>query len=129
MTDASFAMRPAGTVRYAGMIAAILALAALVVLPLFGSPFLVTQFTRILIYAVFAMSLDLLAGYCGLVSLGHAAFFGVAAYVTALLTAKAEVENIAVTLPVSVAGAALAAVAIGALSLRRRPAIMGSART
>jgi branched-chain amino acid transport system permease protein len=93
-------------------------LAALVALPLFGSVFLVTQFTRILIYAVFAMSLDLLVGYCGLVSLGHAAFFGVAAYVTALLPAKAGIENIAVTLPVSLAAAALTAVVIGALSLR-----------
>jgi branched-chain amino acid transport system permease protein len=118
MTDAPFAMQPADTVRYAGMIAVILTLATLVALPLFGSPFVVTQSTRILIYAVFAMSLDLLVGYCGLVSLGHAAFFGVAAYVTALLTAKAEVENIAITLPVSIAGAALTAVVIGALSLR-----------
>jgi branched-chain amino acid transport system permease protein len=118
MTDAPRAMQPAVTARYAGMIAASLTLAALAALPLFGSPFLVTQFTRILIYAVFAMSLDLLVGYCGLVSLGHAAFFGVAAYVTALLTAKAEVENIAVALPISVAVAAVTAVVIGALSLR-----------
>jgi branched-chain amino acid transport system permease protein len=118
MTDAPPAMQPAVTARYAGMIAASLTLAALAALPLFGSPFLVTQFTRILIYAMFAMSLDLLVGYCGLVSLGHAAFFGVAAYVTALLAAKAEVENIAVALPISVAVAALTAVAIGALSLR-----------
>jgi branched-chain amino acid transport system permease protein len=62
--------------------AAALVRAALVALPAFGNPFLVTQFSRVLIYAVFAMSLDLLVGYRGLVSLGHAAFFGIAAYVS-----------------------------------------------
>jgi ABC-type branched-subunit amino acid transport system permease subunit len=42
--------------------AATLVVAALVALPAFGSPFLVTQFSRVLIYAIFAMSLDLLVG-------------------------------------------------------------------
>jgi branched-chain amino acid transport system permease protein len=118
MTEAPLAAAPADSFNYAGLIAALLTLAILVLLPLYGSPFLVTQFTRILIYAIFAMSLDLLVGYCGLVSLGHAAFFGVAAYATALLSSKAGVENIAVTLPVSIAAAALTAVVIGALALR-----------
>ena len=71
-----------------------------------------------MIYAVFAMSLDLLVGYCGLVSLGHAAFFGVAAYATALLAAKAGVENILITLPPSLVAAAVAAAVIGLLTLR-----------
>jgi branched-chain amino acid transport system permease protein len=44
--------------------------------------------THVLIYAIFAMSLDLLVGYTGLPSLGHSAYFGFAAYVTALLTLK-----------------------------------------
>src|SRR5205085_6296879 len=99
-------------------VAAMLLLAALLALPAFGSPFLVTQFSRGLIYAVFAMSLDLLVGYCGLVSLGHAAFFGIAAYVTALLSAKADTSNILLTLPLSVGAAALGALVIGALALR-----------
>jgi branched-chain amino acid transport system permease protein len=104
--------------RYAPAIAAGLVLAALLALPTIGSPFMVTQFVRILIYAMFAMSLDLLIGYCGLVSLGHAAFFGVAAYVTALLASKAGIENILITLPASLIAAALAAAVIGALTLR-----------
>jgi branched-chain amino acid transport system permease protein len=99
-------------------VAGVLVLAALVALPAFGSPFLVTQFSRVLIYAVFAMSLDLLVGYCGLVSLGHAAFFGIAAYVTALLSAKADISNILLTLPLGVLAAALGALVIGALALR-----------
>jgi branched-chain amino acid transport system permease protein len=104
--------------RYAQMIAAGLVLAVLVAMPAIGSPFMVTQFVRILIYAIFAMSLDLLIGYCGLVSLGHAAFFGVAAYVTALIASKAGVESILITLPASLVAAALAAAVIGALTLR-----------
>jgi branched-chain amino acid transport system permease protein len=104
--------------RNAPMIAAGLAVALLVVLPAIGSPFLVTQFVRILIYAIFAVSLDLLIGYCGMVSLGHAAFFGVAAYVTALLADKAGIQSIWITLPASVVAAALTAAVIGALTLR-----------
>jgi branched-chain amino acid transport system permease protein len=98
--------------------AAVLVLAALVALPAFGSPFLVTQLSRVLIYAVFAMSLNLLVGYCGLVSLGHAAFFGIAAYVTALLSAKAGISNMLVALPLSVLAAVVGALVIGALALR-----------
>jgi branched-chain amino acid transport system permease protein len=98
--------------------AAGLVIAALVALPSFGSPFLVTQLSRVLIYAVFAMSLDLLVGYCGLVSLGHAAFFGIAAYATALLSAKADISNIFITLPLSMLAAAFGALVIGALALR-----------
>ena len=119
MTDAPLAITPAWGPRiYAVAGAAGVVLAALVLLPLIGSPFTVTQFTRILIYAMFAMSLDLLVGYCGLVSLGHAAFFGVAAYATALLSAKAGIESLWVTVPASLAAAALTAAIIGALSLR-----------
>jgi branched-chain amino acid transport system permease protein len=119
MTDAPLAIQPArAALRCAPIIAAAVTVAALLALPLLDSPFLVTQFTRVLIYAVFAMSLDLLIGYCGLVSLGHAAFFGVAAYVTALLTSEAGIESLWITLPTSVAAAALAAAVIGVLSLR-----------
>ena len=58
------------------VVAAAAIVAMLAAIPLFDSPYLTTHFTRILIYMIFAMSLDLLVGYCGLVSLGHAAFFG-----------------------------------------------------
>lgn len=95
--------------------AAVLALAAV---PFSDSPFYVAQFTRILVYAIFAMSLDLLVGYAGLVSLGHAAFFGVAAYSAALLANKFDIGNVFIGLPISLAAAAVAAAIIGALSLR-----------
>lgn len=102
------------------VIALLVAIAALAAIPLLGQPFLISQFTRIVIYAIFAMSLDLLVGYCGMVSLGHAAFFGVAAYATALLAEKAGVENILVSLPLSLVAAALASAVIGLLTRRTR---------
>ena len=100
--------------------ALIVALIALAAIPLLDKPFLISQFTRIVIYAIFAMSLDLLVGYCGMVSLGHAAFFGVAAYATALLAERAGVENVLISLPLSLVAAAVAAAVIGLLTLRTR---------
>ena len=86
--------------------------------PSLGHPYLTVHATRILIYAIFAMSLDLLVGYCGLVSLGHAAFFGTAAYATALLSAKLNITDVLILLPLSVLAAAVVAVVIGLLTLR-----------
>src|SRR5262249_41739151 len=60
----------------------------LVAAPPFLPPYALTLLTQILIYGIFAMSLDLLLGYTGLASLGHAAYFGVAAYVVAILTTQ-----------------------------------------
>jgi branched-chain amino acid transport system permease protein len=100
------------------LVAAIVIVAVLAAIPLFHSAFLTAHAARILIYAIFAMSLDLLIGYCGLVSLGHAAFFGVAAYATALLSAKAGIENVLISLPLSVLAAAAVALIIGLLTLR-----------
>ena len=54
----------------AGIIAGVVVLLLLAGIPLLDSVFVTSHVTRILIYAIFAMSLDLLVGYCGLVSLG-----------------------------------------------------------
>src|SRR5574341_756996 len=62
--------------------------ALLVALPPFLPAYPLTLLTQTLIYAIFAMSLDLLLGYTGLPSLGHAAYFGVAAYVVAILATE-----------------------------------------
>jgi branched-chain amino acid transport system permease protein len=102
------------------VVAAAVIVAMLAAIPLFDSPYLTTHFTRILIYVIFAMSLDLLVGYCGLVSLGHAAFFGIAAYTTALLSAKADISNVLIGLPTSLLAAATGALIIGLLTLRTR---------
>jgi branched-chain amino acid transport system permease protein len=60
----------------------------LVTVPPFLSAYPLTLLTQALIYAIFAMSLDVLLGYTGLPSLGHAAYFGVAAYAVAILSTE-----------------------------------------
>lgn len=75
---------------------------------------------KIMIYAIFALSLELLAGTTGLVSLGHAAFFGIGAYVTALATPEAAPASVLVLIPLAVLAAAAYALLVGALSLRTK---------
>jgi branched-chain amino acid transport system permease protein len=96
----------------------IVCLLALAVLPFIADKFTVQLVTRIMIMAIFAMSLDLLVGYTGLVSLGHAAFFGISGYILALSTPQYEAANFWVSLPLAVAGAGVLALAIGCLVLR-----------
>jgi branched-chain amino acid transport system permease protein len=96
----------------------LLALLALALFPLFGSSFYVGMLTRILILAIFAMSLDLLIGFTGLVSFGHAAFYGVGAYAFAIAFQDAGVIHLWQALPLSLAAAALAALVIGWISIR-----------
>ena len=90
----------------------------LAVFPLFGSTFYVQLGAKIMIMAIFALSLDLLVGHTGLVSLGHAAYFGLAAYVLALISPKYEAASVWLTLPVAMAAAAVTALIIGCLVLR-----------
>lgn len=73
--------------------------------------------THVLIYAIFAMSLDLLVGYTGLPSLGHSAYFGFAAYVTALLTLKLAAP-FGLAAPAGLLAAVLVAAAFNLLALR-----------
>ena len=94
------------------------AVAALLALPVFAEKYYLQLFTKILIMAIFAMSLDLLVGYTGLVSLGHAAFFGLGAYVLALLTPQYEGASLWTSLPIAMGAAALLALVIGLLVLR-----------
>jgi len=96
----------------------LIGLAALVALPFFAEKFYVQLFTRILIMAIFAMSLDLLIGYTGLVSFGHAAFYGVAGYILALSTPQYAAANLWISLPLSIVGSGLLAALIGLLVLR-----------
>ena len=86
--------------------------------PLVGTTFYVQLGAKIIIMAIFALSLDLLVGHTGLVSLGHAAYFGVAAYALALLSPKYGAANLWLTLPVAVGAAALVALVIGFFVIR-----------
>lgn len=97
-----------------------IALAALALFPLVASDFYAQMVARMMILGVFAMSLDLLLGVTGLVSLGHAAFFGLAGYALAFLTPAGEPVSLWWTLPAAVAAAALAALVIGFFVVRTR---------
>jgi branched-chain amino acid transport system permease protein len=71
-----------------GIASLVLAFLALVVMPPFYTSYWVTLLTQMLIFAILAMSLDILLGYTGLSSFGHAGFFGAAAYAVAILSTR-----------------------------------------
>jgi branched-chain amino acid transport system permease protein len=73
---------------------------------------------QILIFAIFASSLNLLVGYAGLPSLGHAAFFGGGAYAAAIVAQRLGTDELLVSLGAAVAGAALLALVVGYLAVR-----------
>ena len=113
-------MRARALRSFAGIAPLAAGLIALAAFPYVGGKFYVDLVLTTMILAIFALSLELLVGNTGLVSFGHAAFFGIGAYATALLTPSAEAPSLAWLLPAVVAITALAAAAIGALSLRTR---------
>jgi branched-chain amino acid transport system permease protein len=90
---------------------------ALVALPLVLSSYQLGLLTKMLIFAVFAMSLDLVQGYAGLPSLGHAAYFGVGAYAVALLALYVR-DNFWLDFGAGLAAAAACAALFGLLALR-----------
>jgi branched-chain amino acid transport system permease protein len=98
----------------------LVAIVGLAMFPMTGSVFYMQLLTKVMILAIFAMSLDLLVGYTGLVSLGHAAFYGLAGYSLALIQPKYDPMSVFVTLPASLAICALFALVTGALVLRTR---------
>ncbi|MBS7349058.1 MAG: branched-chain amino acid ABC transporter permease [Comamonas sp.] len=98
----------------------LLALAMIASVPLSGESFYMEIVGKVLVMAIFAMSLDLLVGFTGLVSFGHAAYFGIAAYAAALFTLRYDTANLWLVLPASVLIAALAAFVIGLFVLRTK---------
>jgi branched-chain amino acid transport system permease protein len=95
-----------------------LVLAALAIVPVLAPAYLDLG-TRIVIVVLCAMSLDLVVGYCGLVTLGHAAFFGMGAYAAGIFALRASAEPLAGLL-VGGAAAALLGLLSGAVLLRSR---------
>lgn len=92
-------------------------LAVLLVLPLTGDVFLTRLLTRVLIYALAALSLDLILGYGGMISFGHAMFFGIGMYVTGILFHHG-IESAFLAWPAAVLASAAIAAVVGALALR-----------
>lgn len=99
----------------------ILALIALVLaLPSIATNYYTSLVVKIMIYALFALSLQLLVGCTGLVSLGHCAFFGIAAYFVTLLSPESGAGNMLLLLPGAVLAAMVYAAVTGALALRTK---------
>ena len=84
-----------------------------------GAGYYVSTAGRIVVFAIAATSLNLVLGYGGMVSFGHAAFFGLGAYATGVLVSEG-VLNAGAHLLATMALTALAALVIGAISLRTR---------
>ena len=95
-----------------------LGLFCLLAFPWVGTDFYVQMVSRMMILAIFAMSLDLLQGVTGLVSLGHAAYFGVAGYALAFITPAGEPVSLYSSLPIAIGASALLALLIGFLVVR-----------
>jgi branched-chain amino acid transport system permease protein len=98
-------------------------LVILALLPIYasltGNVFAMTLFTRIIIMAIAAVSLNLIMGYGGMVSFGHAAYLGIGGYAVGILW-KEGITSGFVQWPVAIGASALFALAVGALSLRTR---------
>jgi len=104
--------------RFATPLFLALCVATLGCLPLVAGTFYVALVGKIMILAVLAMSLDLLVGFTGLTSLGHAAFFGIGAYSLYLLSSESQGASLWLSLPAAMLAAAFAALLIGLLVLR-----------
>ena len=99
-------------------------LLALVLLPVYagstGNPFLMTLFTRIVILAIAAVSLNLIMGYGGMVSFGHAAYLGIGGYVVGILAKEGITSGLRAV--------AARARGVGPVRARRRRAVAAHAR-
>ncbi len=94
---------------------------ALAAWPFVSGSFGVDLVTKVMIYAIFALSLELLVGSTGLVCFGQAAFFGIGAYGAVLLSPSGgDAANLLWLLPACALAAAVYALAVGALSLRTK---------
>jgi branched-chain amino acid transport system permease protein len=90
---------------------------------LFILPFLVPEYLRsmlgkIYIFAIFAMSLNLVLGYTGLISLGHAAYLGVGGYTVGILMTRFGIESLWIVFPMAIVASAIVAAFIGCIALR-----------
>lgn len=104
----------------AGTVALVVCAAIVAGLPWLADPYYLQLGSTALVTAMFALSLQLLVGGTGLVSLGHAAFFGIGAYTVRYAGLLGPSPSVLVTIPAAAVLAGLAALAVGALALRTR---------
>jgi branched-chain amino acid transport system permease protein len=99
------------------MLASVVLIAGLASLPLWAPRFVVSIAAEVFIFGIAAMSLNLLLGYAGLVSMGHAAFFAFGGYAAGVI-AKGVTASFWVTVPAGIVAAATLALVIGVFALR-----------
>ena len=87
--------------------------------PLIGQDFYTDVFARTMVWAIAAVSLNLIMGYGGMISFGHAVYIGVGGYAVGILTFHG-IENAYIQWPVALAASGLVALIFGAISLRTR---------
>ena len=87
--------------------------------PLIGAGYVLSFAARVMIFAIAAVALDLLVGYAGLISFGHAAFVGIGAYAVGILSAHG-ISDALISLPLALAVSALFAVLTGIVCLRTK---------
>lgn len=97
------------------VLAALLAYA--IALPFFGGPFALKLATRIMITGIFVISLDLLIGVTGMVSFGHALYFGLGAYSLYFISPDSTAANAFIALPFGILLAAVVALAVGSVAV------------
>jgi branched-chain amino acid transport system permease protein len=93
---------------------------ALAAFPIFGGSYGIDLVSKIMIYAIFALSLELLVGGTGLVCFGQAAFFGIGGYMAVLLSPEADPASLLWLLPAAMLAAGVYALVVGSLSLRTK---------
>jgi branched-chain amino acid transport system permease protein len=125
MADLAAPLRPAAT-RPGGLSGNALPLvmfAVFALIPAFAAmsteTYVLGLVTRVMIFAIAALALDLLVGYGALVSFGHAAFIGLGAYAVGILSAHG-INDTLIALPIALGASALFALATGAISLRTK---------
>jgi len=110
---------PSGAgVRYSAYITG--GILAFVVVPQFLPTYYLFVFTEILVFGIFALSVNILLGYTGLISLGQAAFWGAGGYTVALITPHAGFDSFWLCMFASVVVAAVLGGILGALALRTK---------
>ena len=96
----------------------LIAAAVLSAFPLVLPSYYLSVLTMILIFGLFAMSLNIIFGHTGLNSLGHAAFFGMAGYIAGISIVTYGIKSFWISAPLGLAGAAITAAVFGIIALR-----------
>jgi branched-chain amino acid transport system permease protein len=92
--------------------------AILLVLPLVVPPYFQSILGKIYIFAIFAMSLNIVMGYAGLMSIGHAVYLGIGGYTVGILMVRLGIDSIWILFPLALIASAIAAAIIGVIALR-----------